>query len=82
MDAGAHGIVVPMINSVDDGLAFGREADRITSSGAMVVRFARTAANLIRSRIRPGRIDIAPPAEPRIEDRRAAPIQNSDTADD
>lgn len=63
-------------------IAFGREADRITSSGAIVVRFARNAANLIRSRIRPGRIDITPPAEPRIEDRRAAPIQNSDTADD
>jgi len=51
-------------------IAFGREADRITGSGAMVARFARNTTDLIRGRIRPGHIDITPPVEPRIEDRR------------
>jgi CPA2 family monovalent cation:H+ antiporter-2 len=63
-------------------IAFGRVADRITGSGATVARFARNTTNLIRYRIRPSRIDITPPVEPRIEDQRATSFQNSDTADD
>lgn len=58
-------------------IAFGREADRITSGGAMAARFARGATNLIRNRIRPGRVHSATPIEPRLEDRRS-----DSTADD
>jgi CPA2 family monovalent cation:H+ antiporter-2 len=51
-------------------IAFGREADRITGSGAMVARFVRDTADLIRRRIRPGRVHIVTPVDPRLEDRR------------
>ena len=52
-------------------IAFGREADRITGVGAMAARFVLGIADVIRNRVRPGRVPTATPAEPRIEDRRA-----------
>ncbi len=47
-------------------IAFGREAERITGAGAMVVRIVRNAANLIRGRVRPRR----------TEDRRVEPADD------